>query len=331
MDTRYLKTLVVAAETCNFSRTAEILNLTQSAVSQRIKFIEDHFCQQLFDRSGTGLVLTPIGSRVVDKVRSILAKEKELFDELERFTAGKRLSLCCTPTFGTAFLPQVLTRFLLQNTDLENLKFIFAQPDQAINGLLKGDFDLAVVEHCHDLELEGLFVKPLPEDQLVFISAPPLDLGEEMVRLSDLQHQRLYVRRDGCSSKRLLQQNLEEAGSSLSDFASVVISDDLRLTIDSVKAGNGISFISRSLVVDQLTAGTLRAHRIPDFIHNRCRSVVLEPHRSEEELLRALLVCIEEVCSTKTCKFTTGREECGLLQVSKSVELSPTNQVSLGS
>ncbi|NCO51008.1 MAG: LysR family transcriptional regulator, partial [Deltaproteobacteria bacterium] len=39
METRYLKTLVVAAETGNFSRTAEMLNLTQSAVSQRIKFL----------------------------------------------------------------------------------------------------------------------------------------------------------------------------------------------------------------------------------------------------------------------------------------------------
>ena len=296
METRYLKTLVVAAETGNFSRTAEILNLTQSAVSQRIKFLEDHFSQQLFDRSGTRLVLTSIGSRIIDKVRAILVREQELLDELQRFAGGKRLSLCCTPTFGTAFLPQVLNRFLLQNADLADLKCIFAQPDQAIKGLREGDFDLTVIEHCQSWELEGLFLKSLPEDQLIFISAPQLDLSGETVPLAELQQQRLYVRRDGCSSKRLLVQNLEDVGSSLTSFRSVVISDDLRLTVESVQAGSGVSFISRSLVGVQLAAGTLRAHRIPEFRQVRCRSVILQKHRMAEPLLRTFLECIDGVC-----------------------------------
>jgi DNA-binding transcriptional LysR family regulator len=301
METRYLKTLVVAAETGNFSRTAEILNLTQSAVSQRIKFLEEHFSQQLFDRSGSRLVLTTIGSRIIDKARAILVREQELLDELQRFAGGKRLSICCTPTFGTAFLPQVLNRFLLQNADLADLKCIFAQPDQAIKGLREGDFDLTIIEHCQSWELEGLFLKSLPEDQLIFISAPQLDLGGETVRLPELQQQRLYVRRDGCSSKRLLVQNLEDVGSSLAAFRSVVISDDLRLTVESVQSGSGISFISRSLVGDQLAAGTLRAHRVPEFRQVRCRSVFLQEHRTVEPLLRTFLDCIEGVCGIGSC------------------------------
>ena len=305
METRYLKTLVVAAETGNFSRAAEILNLTQSAVSQRIKFLEDQFDQLLFDRSSAGLVLTQVGTRVVAKARTILAKEQELFDELERFASGKRLSFCCTPTFGTAFLPQVLNRFVMQNTDLDDLKFIFAQPDQAIRGLREGTFDLAVIEYCHDMDLDDLFIRPLQEDQLVFVSSPQFGLHEEVIELAELQQHRLYARRDGCSSKRLLLQNLEDAGSSLLDFQSVVISDDLRLTIESVQAGNGISFMSRSLVAEKLAAGTLRAHRVADFQHNRCRSVVMQPHRREESLLRGFFDCIEAVCSTYNCMMAS--------------------------
>jgi len=305
LETRYLKTLVVAAETGSFSRAAEILNLTQSAVSQRIKFLEDQFGQQLFDRSSTGLVITQIGASVIVKARAILSKEQELFDELERYAPGKRLSFCCTPTFGTAFLPQVLNRFVLQNTDLDDLKFVFAQPDQAIRGLREGSFDLTVIEYCQDLELDGLFIRPLQEDQLVFVSSPQLDLNEEIVQLSELQNQRLYARRDGCSSKRLLLQNLEETGSSLVDFQSVVISDDLRLTIESVQAGNGISFVSRSLVAEKLAAGTLREHKVPEFRHNRCRSVVMQPHRKDEPLLRNFYDCIETVCSTHNCMMAS--------------------------
>lgn len=298
METSYLKTLIVAAETGNFSRTAEILNMTQSAVSQRIKFLEKNFGQQLFDRSRNGLVLTQVGSSVVAKAQNILSMEHELLNELKSCAGGKRLSLCCTPTFGTAFLPQVLNRFLLQNADLDDFKFIFAQPDQAIKGLREGTFDLAVIEHCQDLELEGLFCKALQEDELIFVAAPQLELEGESVRLSDLQRHRLYTRRDGCSSKRLLVQNLEAVDSSLAEFHSVIISDDLRFSIESVQAGTGISFLSRSLVLDQLATRSLRAHRVPEFRQVRCRSVILQPQRTVEPLLRSLLDCIGDVCST---------------------------------
>ena len=61
METRYLNTLVASVEAGTFSKAAEILHITQSAVSQRIKFLEDHFGQQLLDRSGQRLALTSAG------------------------------------------------------------------------------------------------------------------------------------------------------------------------------------------------------------------------------------------------------------------------------
>lgn len=295
METRYLKTLLVAAETGSFSRTAEALNLTQSAVSQRIKFLEEQFSHQLFDRSGSILELTEFGHRMLQKARGVLAKEQELLDELQRYTGGKRLSLTCTPTFGTAFLPRVLNRFMLRNADLADLKVFFAQPDAAIKGLRDNAFDLALMEHCQDRDLGGLQVLSLPQDELVFISAPQLALGDDSVELARLQRYRIHARRDGCSSKALLQQNLAAVGSSLGAFRSVVTSDDLRLTIQSVEAGNGISFISRSLVGAQLAAGSLCAHRVPGFRQWRCRSVVLHRHRAEEPLVRGFLECVQSV------------------------------------
>ncbi len=301
METRYLKTLVVAAETGNFSRTAECLNLTQSAVSQRVKFLEEQYGHQLLDRSGPTLVPTEVGCRVLEKAQAILAKEQELLEELQRFDGGKRLSLCCTPTFGAAFLPRILSRFMLQNADLADLKFLLAQPDQAIKGLRDNDFELAVIEHCHDRDLDGLFTQPLPEDELVFISAPQLGLGDETVDLSRLQQHRLFARRDGCSSRHLLEQNLEAVGSSLDAFHSVVTSDDLRLTIENVRAGVGISFISRSLVDELLASGMLAAHRVATFRQVRCRSVVMHPRREEEPLIRNFLDCVQEVCGPSRC------------------------------
>jgi DNA-binding transcriptional LysR family regulator len=303
MQTSYLKTLVIAAETGNFSRTAEIMNMTQSAVSQRIKFLEEHFGHQFFDRSSTGLILTPAGAKVVSKARNILSMEQEIINELKRCAGGSCLTLGCTPTFGIAYLPRVLNRFLLRNANLDDFKFNFVQPEQAIKGVNEGIFDVAVIEHCHDLDIGELFYKELVEDEMIFISAPQLELRGEVVPLDDLLRQRLYTRRDGCSSKQLLVKNLEDAGRSLDEFNGVIISDDLRLNIESVTAGNGISFISRRLVLDQLAAGTLRAHQVPEFRQVRSRSVILQKNRTVEPLLKTLLECIEGECCTFGCSL----------------------------
>ena len=76
METRYLNTLVASVEAGTFSRAAELLHITQSAVSQRIKFLEEHFGQQLLDRSGQRLALTPSGQVVFAKAKDILEKSE---------------------------------------------------------------------------------------------------------------------------------------------------------------------------------------------------------------------------------------------------------------
>lgn len=108
---------------------------------------------------------------------------------------------------------------MLRHTDIKNIKFIFYQPHAAMEALAAGEFDLAIVEHCDEASLEGFAHYSLPEDDLVFISAPKLGLSECSV-VDDLLGFRLYARRDGCSSKELLKQNLARSGRSLDDFAT---------------------------------------------------------------------------------------------------------------
>jgi len=289
METRYLETLVRVAEEGSFSKAANILYVTQSAVSQRIKFLEDHLERKLFDRSGSLLQLTDAGKVVFKSAQDILTKEKEMMAALSRFDGKKHLSLCCTPTFGTAYLPKVLNDFILRHSDTGDLKFIFLQPAQALAKLRNDEFDIAVIEHCGEFDTTDLDVYQLPQDELIFISSPDCQLSSSPIELEDLLQYRLYARKDGCSSKNLLAKNLAVVGKELVDFKNVVVSDDLRFTIEAVVAGSGISFISRSLVASHLERGLLKAHHVRGFTHNRCRSAIIRRSRSDDALLLSLL------------------------------------------
>lgn len=292
METVYLKTLVVAARSGSFSKAAAQLCITQSAVSQRVKFLEDRYGYQLLDRSGPMLVPTEVGRIVLEKADQILLVEKELEERLKQFGGKARLSLCCTPTFGIVYLPQVLNSFILQNADSVDFKFMLYSPEQAIKGLHDNEFDLGVIEHCEDLELTEFKTFELPKDELIFISAPSLNLPDMDVDMDTLLRQRLIARKDGCSSRKLLMHNLAAMGRSLSDFRNVIIYDDLRFTIDTVVGGGGIAFVSKSLVTKQLDEGTLREHRVNGFCYNRSRTLALNKNRPMERILQNFIECV---------------------------------------
>lgn len=72
MDIGLLKTFLELSRTRHFGRTAENLFLTQSAVSARIRLLEETLCVQLFARDRNNIHLTPAGSRFVKYAESIV-------------------------------------------------------------------------------------------------------------------------------------------------------------------------------------------------------------------------------------------------------------------
>lgn len=300
METMYLKTLIVAAEKGSFSKASTELCITQSAVSQRIKFLEERYGCELLDRTGPVVMLTPAGEMVVKKAQAMLEIEKSLQDELQKFTGRQSLSICCTPSFGTAFLPGVLNCFMQRNADTVDLKFMFSTPEQAVKGLAERDFDIGIIEHCDGLDLSEFQKVDLPKDELVFISSPSLGIPSPIADIEQLKAQRLIARKDGCSSKKLLRHNLSAMGCEIEDFRSTVIYDDLRLTVETVLAGGGISFVSTSLVRKQLDEQTLREHRVEGFCHNRYRTVAVSRRKSNDPFVKDFLMCVktefDELC-----------------------------------
>jgi DNA-binding transcriptional LysR family regulator len=198
-----------------------------------------------------------------------------------------------------AYLPQVLNNFLKIHSDMSDFKFVFLQPAEALRGLRNEDFNLAVIEHNLDQDFTGFDRFILPDDEMLVVAAASLVIPnvDEMIPLNDLKNYRLFARRDGCSSKELLRRNLVACGCGFDDFEGVVVSDDLRFTLQSVLRGDGIAYLSRALVNSYLDSGELLSLRVEKFQHRRGRSVVMRSQHNQEALLKELLECIFEVAS----------------------------------
>jgi DNA-binding transcriptional LysR family regulator len=194
-------------------------------------------------------------------------------------------------------MSRVLNEFLRAHTDIVDLKFNFVQTEAALRGLRNEEFQLAAIEHRPEQSFTGLSCYPLPDDQMLLAGKPGLlNIPEDgSVELDKLTHLRLFARRDGCSSKEMLRQNLLKVGLDFGSFESVIISDDMQFTIQSLVNGDGVAFISRALVDEYLVAKRLTGFQVNGFKCSRGRSVVILPGKEQDPLVLSLIEWIFKI------------------------------------
>jgi DNA-binding transcriptional LysR family regulator len=275
VKSEYLGTLLETIATGSFSKAADNLFITQSAVSRRIKFLEDQYGYSLIDRSGPVLTPTDAGRVVIEKAEKMLQLENELLQNLKVLSPKPGITFCCTPSFGVAYLPAIMRDFMLLKPDMSELKFFFEMPDKVVDGMRKGLYQVGVIEHNEDYDLAEFETFELPGDEVVFVSSPQLGLTEDELPLEKLTGFDLYTRKEGCCSSKLLEFNFKKLGKDDAEFSRVIYYDDLHLIISSVLEGYGLAFISRSVVEKQVSEGTLRIHRATGFEHAYKRTLIV--------------------------------------------------------
>ncbi len=292
MESTYLKTFLEVAKTGNLTRASETLNVTQSAVSRRIKFLEDQYETPLFNRTGPVLTLTYAGTLVREKAQRILKLEQDLLSGLAQIGEEKQLTFACTPTFGVVHLPEVLRKFMLTSSSAGKLKLAFDMPENIVKGLKEGRYDFAVAEHCKMFPLGDVNSILLSGDEMIFCGSPELGLSPQQTDVEALFPLALFGRDEGCCSKLLLENNLNRIGSQMSNFRKLVIYDDLQLIVQSLLDGLGIAFISSDLVKTYVDEGRLVAIKVDGFIHQRNRSFLFPDNLVRSESAKIFEDCL---------------------------------------
>jgi LysR family transcriptional regulator, transcriptional activator of the cysJI operon len=289
MDLTLLKTFLKVADLGNITRAASVLFVTQSAVSRRIKQLEDSVGRPLLTRNGTSLAPTDAGLLLIDKGRQILALEREFHSSLGLGQIKEKISFCSTPSLGIDRLPGVLTSFITDHATTVDLNCIFTMPEEALAGIDSGRFDLALIEHCDAVDLKDRVIHPLPADEVVFISAPTLGIPAGTTTIDRLLGERLYLKNAKGCARRFIDMNLRHIGRACEEFSSVVYFDDFSFILNEVLAGKGITFVSSALFSEELLSGRLCAHTVAGFNHYRPRTLIL----ARQELSRHHQVFID--------------------------------------
>ncbi|MDA0662444.1 MAG: transcriptional regulator GcvA [Proteobacteria bacterium] len=250
-----LRTFEAAARLLNFSRAADELNVTPSAVSHQIRDLEDRIGIALFRRNRKALLLTEAGQTLLLGVQSALGVLARSMDEVHALTHTPVLTVSVPPSVAMKWLVPRLQTFRKRHPDID----VRISTDVELPNLGSGDVDIAV--HYGDGDYPDLEAELLVANSVAPMCSPSLlDADPPLRRPEDLRYFTLLHDIGG-----------DEAGNPAYDWetwltehgvANVDASLGLRFNtsadvLNAAVAGAGVAIGKTALAVDDLKSGRL--------------------------------------------------------------------------
>ncbi|MFG1402766.1 LysR substrate-binding domain-containing protein [Xanthobacter sediminis] len=144
LDPDQLRTFVAIAETGSFTRAAEVVHKTQSAVSMQMKRLEDRVGRAIFARDGRASRLTEDGERLLDFARRIVRLNMEAVLTFADTELSGRVCLGVPDDYADRYLPDIMARFSRTHPGVE-LTVICEPTSELVQRIAAGTIDLAII------------------------------------------------------------------------------------------------------------------------------------------------------------------------------------------
>lgn len=237
-----------AARLSNYSRAADELSVSQSAVSHQIAQLERHVGQQLFRRKGRGVELTVAGRLLHESVAKSFEVIRGGLGRIETYLDTDLVTLVCPAPIAHGWLQPRMDRLAQEHPALRPIISI----DETARYIDEMDVDIAITRE--PLRQLGVFEVPLLTDASVMVCTPKL--AKALNKCGVAQHAAhaglLCLESDltGESSGPFIRAHLGH-------FHKAAIYDDARLLLDAALRGRGIALVSHLLAFDALDTGAL--------------------------------------------------------------------------
>ena len=255
MELAQLRTLREVAETLNFTRAAERLGLTQSAVSHQIKSLEAELGETLFVRAKRGVLLSDGGRAALEHAIRILDEAEALRVRLAgtgQAPSGRVRAAAATQAFVHLFA-ELFESFVKAHPGIELAFRTTVSTDQTVADILNGAAEVgfaALPVYSPSLQVRELF-----EDELVLVAGPHHPLaGRGTASVQDIAAERLVLFERGSSVRRATDAFFHQVGIRP---ALALESNDTYFVKLMVEHGLGVSLLPAWAVREEVATGRL--------------------------------------------------------------------------
>ena len=250
---RQMRVFAAVARHLSFTRAARELHLTQPAVSQQVKLLQQEVGLPLFEHIGRKVRLAPAGEELLRYVNQAIELLSEAAESLAAMRGLKRgvLKLGAVST-AKYFAPSLLSAFTPAYPEV-TIKFAVGNREEIVKQLGGNDIDLVIMGRP-PRELETV-AEPFAKHPLVIIASPAHPLsGKRRIPLKQLATEQFIIREEGSGTRASMERVFRERGVAFRTSMEVSSNETIK---QAVMAGMGISFISSHTIGLELAAGKL--------------------------------------------------------------------------
>jgi DNA-binding transcriptional LysR family regulator len=267
-----LETFRRLAREQNFTRTAEALHLTQPAVTQHVRALQDHFAVKLVDLAGRKTTLTDAGRFLAARAELLLGNVAALERDMREFAdvrAGE-LRVGATITIGGYALPNIVARFRTAFPSVR-LQVEIENTLAMARAVKTGRVSLALVEG--PLVDPELVIEPYAADELVLIVSPQhaLARGKGPVDTSALATELFIFREEGSGTRTQVETILRNAGITPVVALTLPAGEGI---VRSVELGIGVAIVSALVADEPVRTGRIARRRLRDPAFRRTFRIV---------------------------------------------------------
>ena len=289
-----LRIFLKVAEQGHVTRAAQMLNLTQSAVSASLAALETTHDVKLFDRVGRGIALTEAGRQFIPSARAVLDQARlagEVLNDLATEALGS-LRLQASQTVANYWLPPILVAMHESHPRID-LTLTQGNTGSVAAAVLSGAADMGFVEG--EITQDRLERRVVAQDELVLVMARDHPLaGRDRVTRDDYLAYPWIIREPGSGTRSEFDAHLAEMGIDPAQLSVFLEMPSNEAILAAIAAGPSLTMLSRRAVGGAAPDRNLRAMpvtwaRRPE----RHFSVLTHPDRYRTRAQQALLAILE--------------------------------------
>jgi len=298
MSDRRLQVFHAVAGVLSFTRAAELLNMTQPAVTHQIRQLEADFDTRLFDRENNRISLTAAGEQVLEYANQIIGLYGEMHESVKSLTGDTSglVTLGASTTIAEYMLPGLLGDFLKKFPNVQ-LRLKVANTEAVVSMVGDNTIDLGIVEGV--VANQYLLVEDCQADELRVIVPPEHPLAQKAtLEPGDLLDHPFISREEGSGTRSVIARFLEQHGYNEAQLIQSFELGSTEAIKGAVQAGMGISIVSAAALVKEVTLEQLVSIPTnPPIL--RTFYFVRQRQKFRTQLMEELFQFAHQYCATK--------------------------------
>lgn len=249
---------LAVASNLSFSKAAQVLFITQPAVSKHIKVLEDQYKLPLFERKGASILLTQAGTTLYDHLVKASEIQRKIEYDLSTLSnvshASGHLRLGASTTIALYILPSILSNFQREFNNVD-IQLVNRNSEYILNALLNHEVDLGIIEV--ENKLTTVSYQFFMSDEVIPVCSAKSPLAGQTLAIDQLMQTPIALRERGSGTLDALLKSLSEHNVRSSDLKIKIRLGGTEALKNFLIADKCLGFMPKPSIIRELAEGDL--------------------------------------------------------------------------